>query len=299
MGRLGALGGGAGGVLAAHVGLAPAGAARVHLEALEVVGEGDGEHVEGRLGGLVGGRGHAAGLGNAAERAELAGDVDDARGVGLAEHGQGGAGEGEDADDVGLERLAQDGGAQLAGLHAPVEEDAGVIDEDVEAAQVLLDEREGGGDGVGDGDVEADGRGFQPLARELGGGFLTLLGVACTHHDVDAQLAELAGDLEADALVGAGDEGDACGCGHGRSSGVCSPARANAAESRGVCSSGAEENRTPDLIIANDALYQLSYRPRAARRRAGVRPGRARKGRIVAVLCPWAKAAGRAGEHAR
>ena len=25
--------------------------------------------------------------------------------------------------------------------------------------------------------------------------------------------------------------------------------------------SGAEESRTPDLIIANDALYQLSYRP--------------------------------------
>lgn len=28
--------------------------------------------------------------------------------------------------------------------------------------------------------------------------------------------------------------------------------------------SGAEEIRTPDLIIANDALYQLSYRPRKA-----------------------------------
>ena len=28
--------------------------------------------------------------------------------------------------------------------------------------------------------------------------------------------------------------------------------------------SGAEESRTPDLIIANDALYQLSYRPDAA-----------------------------------
>ena len=26
-------------------------------------------------------------------------------------------------------------------------------------------------------------------------------------------------------------------------------------------SSGAEEGRTPDLVIANDALYQLSYRP--------------------------------------
>jgi hypothetical protein len=25
--------------------------------------------------------------------------------------------------------------------------------------------------------------------------------------------------------------------------------------------SGAEEGRTPDLVIANDALYQLSYRP--------------------------------------
>jgi site-specific DNA recombinase len=29
-----------------------------------------------------------------------------------------------------------------------------------------------------------------------------------------------------------------------------------------VSSSGAEESRTPDLIIANDALYQLSYRPK-------------------------------------
>ena len=28
-----------------------------------------------------------------------------------------------------------------------------------------------------------------------------------------------------------------------------------------VSQSGAEESRTPDLIIANDALYQLSYRP--------------------------------------
>jgi hypothetical protein len=27
------------------------------------------------------------------------------------------------------------------------------------------------------------------------------------------------------------------------------------------CDGGAEGNRTPDLIIANDALYQLSYSP--------------------------------------
>jgi hypothetical protein len=28
-----------------------------------------------------------------------------------------------------------------------------------------------------------------------------------------------------------------------------------------VVSGGAKGNRTPDLVIANDALYQLSYRP--------------------------------------
>src|SRR6185436_2796946 len=36
-------------------------------------------------------------------------------------------------------------------------------------------------------------------------------------------------------------------------------------------SSGAEESRTPDLFIANEALYQLSYRPERGkdRRAAG------------------------------
>ncbi len=33
------------------------------------------------------------------------------------------------------------------------------------------------------------------------------------------------------------------------------------AEGLSVSRSGAEESRTPDLVIANDALYQLSYRP--------------------------------------
>ena len=36
---------------------------------------------------------------------------------------------------------------------------------------------------------------------------------------------------------------------------------AQLAYSAWVTRSGAEESRTPDLIIANDALYQLSYRP--------------------------------------
>jgi hypothetical protein len=52
---------------------------------------------------------------------------------------------------------------------------------------------------------------------------------------------------------------------------------------------GAEGSRTPDLLIANEALYQLSYGPRKARNKAIApaavkRPLRARK------LCPRAEA---------
>ena len=36
--------------------------------------------------------------------------------------------------------------------------------------------------------------------------------------------------------------------------------------------SGAEEIRTPDLIIANDALYQLSYRPMGPEAYAAIIP---------------------------
>ena len=39
------------------------------------------------------------------------------------------------------------------------------------------------------------------------------------------------------------------------------PKSEKALQNRAFPSSGAEESRTPDLIIANDALYQLSYRP--------------------------------------
>ena len=36
--------------------------------------------------------------------------------------------------------------------------------------------------------------------------------------------------------------------------------------------SGAKENRTPDLVIANDALYQLSYSPKCNRECSAVAP---------------------------
>ncbi len=45
------------------------------------------------------------------------------------------------------------------------------------------------------------------------------------------------------------------------------PKREQASDDRGlfIPKSGAEENRTLDLVIANDALYQLSYRPKSRR----------------------------------
>ncbi len=38
---------------------------------------------------------------------------------------------------------------------------------------------------------------------------------------------------------------------------------------------GAKGSRTPDLVIANDALYQLSYDPLSSVRLAGTDPGQA------------------------
>ena len=45
------------------------------------------------------------------------------------------------------------------------------------------------------------------------------------------------------------------------------PAYCAAVHPRPVCNarSGAEETRTPDFLLAKEALYQLSYGPRRAR----------------------------------
>ncbi len=54
---------------------------------------------------------------------------------------------------------------------------------------------------------------------------------------------------------------------------------------------GAEGNRTPDLIIANDALYQLSYSPASVRR--GLSEGVTR----LQWLCSLRPVFRRAGGH--
>ena len=56
---------------------------------------------------------------------------------------------------------------------------------------------------------------------------------------------------------------------------------------------GAEGNRTPDLLIANEALYHLSYGPRKARNKA-IR-GRCVKPRPPAFVLPGPQTAVEAG----
>src|SRR5690606_6287155 len=79
--------------------------------------------------------------------------------------------------------------------------DPGVVHQDVEDPVLLLDVLGGGAHALLVGHVEPDVR----LAEPLGGGAAALL-VARAHDRGDAELAQPAGDLVADALVGSGDE---------------------------------------------------------------------------------------------
>ena len=79
---------------------------------------------------------------------------------------------------------------------------------DIEAAEVALDRGDGGSDLAGVDHIDLDGTGVDAFGAELLGGLLSLDEVACTDEDGDAEMAELACGVEADALVCTGDEGD-------------------------------------------------------------------------------------------
>ena len=86
-------------------------------------------------------------------------------------------------------------------------ETAGIVDQQVEAAEFGADALGGRGNRGGVGHVDLDGNG--PCPDGLGGGF-AFFGVARAEQDGDAIGDEFPGELEADALIGPGDEGDAC-----------------------------------------------------------------------------------------
>ena len=114
-----------------------------------VDGDGLGEDADGALGGLVGGM---AGVG--ADDAELGGDVDDGAAAGVLHGGDGGDGAEVDAGGVDV----HDG---VPGLLGEVAEpggtaDAGVVDEDIQFAEVGDGEVDGGLPVVLPGDVQPD-----------------------------------------------------------------------------------------------------------------------------------------------
>ncbi len=101
-----------------------------------------------------------------------------------------------------------------ARVEAPraVDEDRCIVDEHVAAPEETPYLGEGTVGAFLIVDVELDDGDLQALLLELVGCGKALVGVARAHHRDQAGPRELAHDLETDAAVGAGDEGDARCC---------------------------------------------------------------------------------------
>ena len=111
--------------------------------------------------------------------------------------------DGEGPEDVGLVGLLEHRQSQVGRLGARGElgADPGVVDQHVEATETLVEPSGGvlGGGRVGD--VQPDPLDVQALAPEPVGGGVDLGLVTGGEGDREAELAELATDLEADPLV--------------------------------------------------------------------------------------------------
>ena len=88
------------------------------------------------------------------------------------------------------------------------DEDAGVVDEDVELAEALNSRVDGVAPAIFAGDVEGDEEGLAAGVVDFGGDFLTLLMEDVAEDDVGAFFGEEACFGGAHATGGAGDEGD-------------------------------------------------------------------------------------------
>ena len=209
------------GVIGAELGFNPAGVDGVDLDVgvAELLGEVDGEEIEGGLGSVIG---EALGVGDRrvlvrvkGEGAEGAGKIDDATRGAFTEKREQVVGEQENGEEIGVEDLLEFG---LGGLGGAVLDEValgggkgGIVDEDIEAAVVLFYTGGSSGTVMGAGDVELD---WEDIA-EADGGLLGGCTFAGGEVDGDALDGELAGSFEADAAVGAGDEGDFRRVGHG------------------------------------------------------------------------------------
>ena len=86
--------------------------------------------------------------------------------------------------------------------------DAGVVDEDVDAAEIAGDALGHGGDGGLVGDVGGDGDRLGAASRQLGDRGVRLRLVAADDRDRGAGFGQSAGHAEPDAAIAAGDDGD-------------------------------------------------------------------------------------------
>ena len=104
------------------------------------------------------------------ERAKVARNVDDARRRSLAEQRKHGLGYGDGAKEVGAKRGLD--GVEAAGGRRAVAlgGDAGVVDEDVEMTELVVDGLSGSADGGVVGQVDCDELGFDSLGGQFGGG---------------------------------------------------------------------------------------------------------------------------------
>lgn len=199
--------------LAAHFGFYPAGMGGVDLDGRigESVCEVDSECVEGGLGGVVGEElrvvDGGAGIGVEGEGAKDGSEVHYAGGFGFCEQGQERLGKFDETEEIDVEGAAEsfrgNGGGCVAGPVARFELNGGVVNEDVEAAELRLDMRGGGGDvgGICDVDCQWEGETGGEGVRGGGGAFE---GTGCENY-VGAQECKPARGFEADAAVGASD----------------------------------------------------------------------------------------------
>jgi hypothetical protein len=93
-------------------------------------------------------------------------------------------------------------------------EDAGIVDEHVNAAEQAHHLRHGGADALLAGHIELDSRWLEAFRRELGRRLAALGDVARGQHSHQTGARQLLDDLQPDAAVGTRDQSDAC-FGHG------------------------------------------------------------------------------------
>ena len=138
------------------------------------------------------------------------------------------AGDGRDADDATPTLLGHrthealgpvEGGGEIGGDHVVpvlvghrhdelVAGDAGVVDEDLDGAELGVDLLAGLGDRGGVGDVDLEGLGLLALGEDIVGDLHAGVGLRDAKHGV-AVGGETFRDGLADAATGSGDEGDA------------------------------------------------------------------------------------------